>query len=88
MAWLAISLFIHGCILFPATVVVNAMAGNSIFFLIAAIISLMIMLVAHLSQLPERITIPLFFLSALIDLVIITICLAEGLHSSYMFQPN
>ena len=86
MAWLAGSLFAHGCVLFPMTVLINGMAGNSIALLVLSISALVMMFTANLSQLPERIILPSIFFSCFIDLVIILICIFEGLHASYLFQ--
>jgi len=85
MAWLAASLFFQACVLFPLTVLVNGMAGNSMALLMISIFSLVIMFAANLSQVPEKITIPCIFFSALIDLVIIITCLMEGLKTSRLF---
>ena len=86
MAWLAVSLFFHACILFPAIVIINAMAGNSLTLLIISISSLMLMFVTNLSQMPEKIIIPAIFLSVLIDLLIIIICLIHGIDPSLLYK--
>lgn len=86
MAWLAVSLFVHGCLLFPLTVMVNGMAGNSMVLLVTSIAALMIMFTANLSQLPERFVLPCVFLSVMIDLAVIGLCLIHGLHVGLLFR--
>ena len=86
MAWLAVGLFFHACILFPLTVFVNAMSGNSMALLMIGILALVIMLVTNLSQMTMKIVVPATLGSVLVDLLIIIICLAEGPHIYRLFD--
>lgn len=79
LAWLAVSLFGHGCIITPLTLLFIMLAGNPMILWPMAIGAMTMVLVVNLAALPTRITIPVFFLSLLIDLTVIINCLALGL---------
>lgn len=72
-AWLAAIIFIHGCVLTPITVLSVALSSNNIIYWVAAMSAMGMALVSNLAAMPTKITIPVFFLSVLIDLVIIAI---------------
>jgi hypothetical protein len=72
-AWLAIALFGHGCILAPVTLLVSFMAGVHIVLFAVVIASMTASVVVNLAAMPTRVTIPVFFGSALLNIgVIIT----------------
>lgn len=71
--WLAVIIAAHGCALTPATVLLVTLGGNNLIFWIMAIAAMAMALVTNLAAMPTRITIPVFFLSVLIDLVIMGI---------------
>lgn len=73
LAWLAVILAVHGCFLTPATVLLIATGSNSIILWGMAIGAMGISLVANLSAMPTKITIPVFFLSIVIDLAAIAL---------------
>ena len=73
--WLAIIIAIHGCVLAPITVLVLAAGTNSMILWAMAIGSMAMALVTNLAAMPTRITIPVFFLSIIIDFAIIAISL-------------
>lgn len=75
--WLAVILAVHGCVLSPATVLIIALGGNSITLWGMALGAMAMALVTNLSAMPTKITIPVFFLSILIDLVVIGISLSN-----------
>ena len=77
--WLALILAVHGCALTPITIFAVVMSGNNIFLWVTAIAAMGMSLVTNLSAMPTRITIPAFFLSMLIDLVVLAACFSEGL---------
>jgi len=76
LGWLAAILVIHGCVLTPITLVAVVFSGNSMIFWIMAISAMGMSLVSNLAAMPTKVTIPVFILSVLIDLAIITNCLA------------
>ena len=77
LAWLAAILAIHGCILTPITVLAVFAGGNSIVMWPFAIGAMAIALVSNLAAMPTKYTIPIFFLSVLIDVALIGIGLAS-----------
>ncbi len=71
LGWLAAILAIHGCVLTPLTLCIVAFTPHSFIvwpFIIGAI---GMCLVTNLAAMPTRVTIPVFFLSIFIDVVII-----------------
>jgi hypothetical protein len=75
--WLAIALTLHGCVLAPITVLSIALGGNNFVFWGIAIGAIAMPLVVNLAAMPTKITIPVFFLSILLDVVIIVSALAS-----------
>ena len=69
--WLAIGLFSQGCLLAPITLLISNAAGNSMVSFCFAIAAMAAVLVVNLAAMPTKITVPVFFFSVLIDLVII-----------------
>ena len=68
LAWLAVILTVHGCVLSPATVLLIVSGNNSIVLWGMAIGAMGMSLITNLSALPTKITIPVFFLSIVIDI--------------------
>jgi Mg2+ and Co2+ transporter CorA len=69
--WVAAILTIHGCVLAPITVLTITLGGNHFAFWGVAIGAIAMALIVNLAAMPTKITIPVFFLSVLIDIVII-----------------
>ncbi|RYY60758.1 MAG: hypothetical protein EOO05_08755 [Chitinophagaceae bacterium] len=80
IAWMAIALAGHGCVLTPITIFFIMMGGNHFIFWPMAMVAMTACLIVNLAALPTRITIPVFFLSLLVDIVVIANCVAAGLH--------
>lgn len=80
LAWLGFIITGHGCIFTPLTALFIMLTGNQPVFWPFAIGAMGLALVTNLAALPTKITIPVFFLSLLIDLVIIVNCLSLGFH--------
>jgi len=80
--WLAVAIFGHGCFLTIITVLVILFTGNHFIFWPFAIGAMAMTLISNLAAMPTRITIPIFFLSILIDLLIIIITLTNGVDIS------
>ena len=72
--WLATGLAGHGCFLTPVTLMAVMISGNSMFLWALVSGAMAMTLVANLAALPTKITVPVFFLSVLIDLGIIAGC--------------
>ena len=77
LAWLAAILAIHGCILTPITVLAVFAGGNNIVMWPFAIGAMAMALISNLAAMPTKFTIPIFFLSVFIDVVLITISLTS-----------
>ncbi|HLF45644.1 MAG TPA: hypothetical protein VI548_04430 [Chitinophagaceae bacterium] len=69
--WMAASLTLHGCVLSILTMFVVILSGNHFIFWPFIIAAMGITLVVNLASLPTKITIPVFFASVLVDLLII-----------------
>ena len=82
IGWLAVTIAIHGCILTPMTLVSIIFSGNNIVFWMLAMVAMTMSIVTNLAALPTKITIPIFFFSVLIDLVVIINCLLIGFNIS------
>jgi hypothetical protein len=75
--WLAIIITIHGCILAPVTVLSIALGGNNFVLWGVAIGAMAMALVTNLAAMPTKVTIPVFFFSVLLDLLVIVTALAS-----------
>lgn len=82
LPWLAVIIAGHGCVLTPITLFTIILAGNSMVFWSMAIAAMGMSLITNLAALPTKITIPVFFFSVLIDLVIIVNCIVIGFNIS------
>ncbi len=80
MLWLAIAVAGHGCVITIITMFVILFTGNNFIFWPFAIGAMAMTLIVNLAAMPTRITIPVFFLSILIDVVIIALCIANGFN--------
>lgn len=71
--WIGICLVVHGCILTPLTVITIMFSGPTVPVIAygLAMLSMVMVLVTNLAALPTKITIPVFVLSILADLVIV-----------------
>ncbi len=73
--WLAVILTTHGCILTPITILAIYMSGINLVLVMLAMTAMAISLVSNLAAMPTRITIPVYFLSVLMDVAIMVISL-------------
>lgn len=71
--WLAVILALHGCVLTPLTLFAVFMGGNNMVLFSLAIAAMAVCLISNLSAMPTKITIPVFFLSVVIDIVTVAI---------------
>jgi len=77
--WLATGLAGHGCFVTPVTLMAVMLSGNSMFLWALVIGAMAMTVVTNLAALPTRITVPVFFLSILIDLGVILGCIIAAL---------
>jgi len=85
LLWLAIGLAGHGCVITILTIFAILFSGNPTYLWPFAMAAMVSCLVVNLAAMPTKITIPVFFLSVLIDLVIIGICMANGININSIF---
>jgi hypothetical protein len=78
--WTAGILAGHGCIMTVLTTMAIVFTGNHFIFWPFAIGAMAVCLITNLAAMPTKITIPVFFFSLLIDIAIITLCLANGFN--------
>jgi uncharacterized membrane protein (UPF0136 family) len=73
IAWVGVSITVMTAVFFPLTMAAILMNGAAFGLIIAAMVSLVLVVTTNLASMPTRYTIPFFFLGILIDLgVIIT----------------
>lgn len=80
LGWLAAALTLHGCVLTIVTMFAVVLAGNHFIFWPFIIAAMGATLLVNLAAMPTKITIPVFFFSVMIDLVIIISCVAIGFN--------
>ena len=79
--WLSIALAGHGCILAPLTLMAVMFASNSMLLWGFVIGGMASTLMTNLAALSTKVTIPVFFLSVLIDVVAIIASIAAIINS-------
>ena len=82
IGWMIVTITLHGCVLSIFTMFAIILAGNHFIFWPLVISAMGMTLFTNLVALPTKITIPVFFFSVLLDLVIIISCIAIGLEPS------
>lgn len=80
LLWLGVILTLHGCIITPLTVMAVLLAGTNLALFVIAIVAMGMSLVTNLAAMPTKITIPVFVLSVVIDVVVVGLALAHGLN--------
>jgi hypothetical protein len=84
--WTAFTIAGHGCVFTILTVVAVLFSGNHFIFWPFVIGAMAVPLVVNLAAMPTRITIPVLFLSVLVDLVIIAIAIVNGFDMSPSYR--
>lgn len=79
LLWLGIALATHGCVLTPITVMAVLLAGANLYMLVTALVAMGLALVTNLAAMPTKVTIPVFLLSIIIDIVLIIASLYMGM---------
>ncbi|MBL7699060.1 MAG: hypothetical protein JNK79_12925 [Chitinophagaceae bacterium] len=77
--WLGIALAGHGCVITPVAIFFIVMGGLSLPLFMIALTSMAMVVVTNLAALPTRITIPVLFLSVVVDVAILLYLLATAL---------
>lgn len=84
--WTAFSIIGHGCVFTVITVGIILATGNNFIFWPFAIAAMSACLIVNLAALPTKITIPVLFFSVLLDLIIIALCLTNGVDLSASYR--
>jgi hypothetical protein len=72
LAWIGIVLTVHGCFLTPLAAMTVMVTTYNFSLFMAVIASMALALVTNLAALPTKITIPVFFLTVVIDIIIMS----------------
>jgi len=74
--WLGGILAIHGCALTPITLFAVVLFGTNFALYIIALIAIALPVITNLAAMPTKVTIPVFFLSILMDVAVIILSLS------------
>jgi hypothetical protein len=85
LMWLAFALTAHGCVLTPLSFLAVAISGINMVMVILVMASIALTVVPNLAAQSTRVTIPLFFLSVLIDIAVVIACVFSGFNSVNLF---
>jgi len=85
LGWLAASFIVHGCIFVPMTIMIIAASGNNFVFIALALGAMIVAITASLADLPTRISLPVFFFTLALDILIIISRLLHGLNLHRLF---
>ncbi|MGC4104130.1 hypothetical protein [Ferruginibacter sp.] len=80
LLWVAISLVGHTTVFTIATFITVIITGNQFPLLVSTIFTMAMVVIVNLAALPTKYTIPVFFLSLLIDAVIISAAVWGWMH--------
>ena len=86
LLWLALAIIGHGCIITIMTMLAIIFSGNLFIFWPFAIAAMSMTVVSNLAAAPTKITIPILFISVVIDLAIIACCIAIGFDSTGFYS--
>lgn len=76
LLWMGVILALHGCVLTPVAMLLSLQAGAGNFLFVGVIAAMVVNLVPNLAALPTKITIPVFFLSILVDVLVVLAAMA------------
>ena len=75
IGWAAFAMVAHGAAITPITIAIIIITGNYFPFWIITILAMASTVITNLAALPTRYTIPTFFLSIVVDLIVILSCI-------------
>lgn len=79
--WLALALGGHGCVLTPLTILlVVVFTGLNLALFLTALGAMALALIVNLAAMPTKYTIPAFFLSVLVDVVVIAAAIGMAIN--------
>jgi hypothetical protein len=70
----------HGCVITPLTFLTVAASGANTLLMLITMLSMVAVLIVNLAALPTRITIPVFLLTIVVDLLIVAACIFSGFN--------
>lgn len=76
LLWLGLAITGHASLFTPLTAMAVMLTGQDFWLIMGALGAMALSVVTNLAALPTRITIPAFFISVLIDLIIVAITLS------------
>jgi hypothetical protein len=79
LAWQGISLIGFGCFFTPVSILLMSLSGANMFLILTALVAMEVTLVANLTTMPTKITIPAFFLAVVADITIIIISVLKAI---------
>jgi len=85
LGWLAAAFVVHGCIFVPMTVMIIAASGNNFVFVAIALCSMIIAITTNLADLHTKVSLPVFFSTLVLDILIIITRLFHGLNIHRLF---
>lgn len=86
LLWTALAIAGHGCVVTIITMATILLTGNNFIFWPFALAAMTMCVVVNLAAMPTKITIPVFFFSLLIDIVIIALCLSHGFDMAASYR--
>ena len=84
--WMVLGIVGHGTLITVITILAITYSGNHFIYWPITIGAMMACLVVNIAGQPTRITIPVFFISVIIDAVIIGLCIANGFDTSSAYR--
>ena len=80
LLWTGLGLGVHGCVITPLTFLAVGAAGANPFLMLITMLSMVAVLIVNLAALPAKITIPVFLLTIILDLMIVAACIFSGFN--------
>ncbi|MCZ2459933.1 MAG: hypothetical protein LC128_09945 [Chitinophagales bacterium] len=78
--WISLAILGHGCFVTIFTIAAIVFSGNNFIYWPFAIAAMGASVVSYLAALPTKIAIPIFFISMIVDIVIIMLCAFHGFN--------
>jgi hypothetical protein len=82
LGWLAVGLAGHGCFITPLVAMAVVTSGNNFILWILTMAAMAATVIVNLAAMPTKITIPVFFFSIAIDIVVLASCLVSAIGTS------
>jgi hypothetical protein len=83
--WMALGLAGHGTFITVITILAITYSGNHFIYWPFTIGAMMACLVVNIAGQPTKVTLPVFFISIIIDAAIIVLCAVNGFYTSSVY---